>query len=77
MKAEDEREGNGSRTNHARVEETTKNDASPLGVAHARAPEESPNQNKGCLNYEPDLGKTTRQTREGTMRIKEEEQLRN
>lgn len=48
-----------------------------LGAAHARAPEESPNQNKGCLNYEPDLGKTTRQTREGMVQIKGKEQLRN
>lgn len=48
-----------------------------LGVADVHAPEESPNQNKGCLNYEPDLGKTTRQTREGMMQIEEKEQLRN
>lgn len=41
MKAEDERKGNGSRTNHARVKETTKTDASPSAL-HVRVPLKSP-----------------------------------
>lgn len=57
--------------------ESERDNKKSLGAARARAPEESPNQNKGCLNYEPDLGKTARQTREGMVQIKEKEQLRN
>lgn len=41
MKAEDERGGNGSRTNHARAKETTKNGASP-SVLHMCVPLKSP-----------------------------------
>lgn len=49
-----------------------------LRVTLACVPKESPNQNKDCLNYEVDLGKTTRQTRKWNMQIKEEkEQLCN
>lgn len=49
-----------------------------LRVTLARVPKESPNQNKDCLNYELDLGKTTQQTRKWIMQIKEEkEQLCN
>lgn len=70
--------GNGNRTNHMRLKETTKKQYIFLSVTHECVPKDSPNQNKDFLYYEPDLGKMTRQTRKWIMQIKEEKlQLHN
>lgn len=78
MKPEDEREGKWKQDKSHETERDNKKQYIFLSVTHECVPKESPNQNKDFLNYEPDLGKMTWQTRKWIMQIKEEkEQLHN